>query len=1283
MSDPNPPRTARPNPYVGPRAFNFGEQIYGRDMETYRLVNLLSAERIVLFYSPSGAGKTSLIRAALIPELQERQFFVRKMIRVNREPTLKPANKSYNRYLFSMLSSLEADQPKDEQFSEQELAALSLAEYLQKRPLPAENNFEVFIFDQFEEILTLDPTDHPAKHEFFSKVGEMLANRSRWALFSMREDFVAGLDPFLRPIPTRFSARFRLDLLSTAAAEKAIQGPAASQNVTFKDEAAKILIEDLSLVQVQQPGGKVVKQLGQYVEPVQLQVVCVRLWENLSPAQNEIDTADLAQIGDVNTALAQYYAEQVAAAALDSGVHQRNIREWIETKLITKQGIRGQALLGSNLNEGLPDSVVTFLNRAHLVRIENRGGAFWLELAHDRLVQPVQNNNSAWFQANLSMLQRQAVLWKDGKEEKSLLLHGEALKEAETWKKLHPGELNEAEENYLKECQEAQKRELDDRALAEQAIKLEEQTRLGAKLRQRAVWLAGALVSVLVVLIIAVVLGLAAVANANEAKTQTNLALTAEQASRDQAQTAVAAQNIAQVQVKTISVAQAQAQSQASTATVALGEADIQRQTAEAASRLAQTEKAKAEYSSQLAATAAAEADSMRGVALLNSLVSNSLINVDYRPELALLLSVEAYRISNTLKAKSALLNALQHNTAQTLAPYSKSIPQQYSTIRMIAFQPNSNNVAWTTANGVSMWDIETQVLLWTENYQPETTSLAFSVDGSQLAVGAFSSEIYLLNSRDGSVAQIIRTNLPTILSLAFSPDGKYLAAAGGGSTIYLWDTSRYGAEPVALNHRESGGVRTLAWSPNSTYLAGAGSAQTIWIWNVPNQGITNKIATNARNVNSLDWAANGQWLAFGGNGETNRNAGIWDQISGEISPIPNIAREIRAVAFSPDNSVLAMGGYNLSVTLVETKTFRPIAPAIQTDSTVVTLAFRPGKPSLLAWGNGNANIGLYELNDQQPFYQYLPKMPGAVQSIRFTADQAVNVALNVNTFIRVYSVDLQNGDNELVYTPPYEATEISLLSPSGSLLVRGKEDGVVNTVDILSAGPAFSQSATIQKYRGTITSMALSQDNTLAAIGICTQVSPETETCLKNGIILRTLADGEAVAGPGHFADLLNGLEFPQEQSGSISSLAFDPSGRFLASGASDHSIAIWSLETGQLVVPPVTNHLFPVNSLAFNQAGAILASGDTSGSIVLWDIASLQPIGDPLLGLPFAVTSLAFSPDSTRLLSGYQSGDLSVWDIAIDSWIQRACAVAGRGLTTDEWKQYLPGERYNPTCK
>ena len=66
-----------------------------------------------------------------------------------------------------------------------------------------------------------------------------MRDRERWALFVMREEYLAGMDPYLRAIPTRFVNSFRLELLGKDAATRAVQEPASNVSVIFKDSAAK------------------------------------------------------------------------------------------------------------------------------------------------------------------------------------------------------------------------------------------------------------------------------------------------------------------------------------------------------------------------------------------------------------------------------------------------------------------------------------------------------------------------------------------------------------------------------------------------------------------------------------------------------------------------------------------------------------------------------------------------------------------------------------------------------------------------------------------------------------------------------------------------------------------------------------------------------------------------------------------------------------------------------------------------------------------------------------
>lgn len=378
----------RVNPYVGPRSLGREDGIYGRNREIRELRASLLSHRIVLLYSQSGAGKSSLIEAGLRPEFEDRGFQVFATIRVGYEAP--PDAGDANRYLFSTLASLEEELPPDEQLDPAELAATSLDEYVRRRDDQLPESDPLLVFDQFEELFTLDPTDWDDKREFLEEIGRTLENRGRWALFAMREDFIAQLDPYLNLIPTQLSTRYRLELLNPSGAIEAIKQPASSVGVDFGDAAAAHLVNDLRRIQVQRGEGAVL-ELGPSVEPVQLQVVCHRVWASLPEDVKLIEPDDIADAGTVNEALAEFYDTQVKMATDRTKADEYAIRNWFETELITPDGFRTQVREGPN---GNTDSVVQTLQSSHLIRSDRIRGAEWYELSHDRFVEPIQASNA-------------------------------------------------------------------------------------------------------------------------------------------------------------------------------------------------------------------------------------------------------------------------------------------------------------------------------------------------------------------------------------------------------------------------------------------------------------------------------------------------------------------------------------------------------------------------------------------------------------------------------------------------------------------------------------------------------------------------------------------------------------------------------------------------------------------------------------------------------------------------------------------------------------------------
>ena len=433
------------NPYPGPRPFLAGERLYGREREVTRLFYLLSAERVVVLHSPSGAGKSSLVSAALVPRLRAEEFDVWPSIRLS-----QPAANGGNRFVASAVASLEEGLPPGRRRPAGELADVSLAGYVAGRPRrPGAPSSVVLVFDQFEEILTLDPLGLEVRREFFRQLGEALENPEIWALFALREDYLGALDPYRDEVPTRLGNAFRIDLLTSDAATEAIVQPARDAAREFAPEAAARLASDLATISVQRPDGSFEKKAGLYVEPLQLQVVCRRLWEQLPQQTRTIGVENLLASGDVDAALAAYYDGSVGELADGDVPVERGLREWFSERLITPGGIRGQVLREQSSSGGLDNGSIDRLVATHLVRSEERDGKTWYELAHDRLVAPVRGSNTAWLEAHLQPMQRQAALWEREGRPHSLLERGKELRHAERWAANHPDALLPREAAFL------------------------------------------------------------------------------------------------------------------------------------------------------------------------------------------------------------------------------------------------------------------------------------------------------------------------------------------------------------------------------------------------------------------------------------------------------------------------------------------------------------------------------------------------------------------------------------------------------------------------------------------------------------------------------------------------------------------------------------------------------------------------------------------------------------------------------------------------------------------
>jgi len=311
---------------------------------------------------------------------------------------------------------------------------MTFADIIAELAPPGGAGYPVLILDQFEEIVSIDPTDWKNQKIFFHELGAVLQDGHVWTLLSMREDYMGGLDRFLRYIPGQLRATFRLDYLSRNAAKVAIQRPARERGVAFADDAAEALVEKLAKVVVARPYGPVKMVDAPYVQPFQLQVVCRRLWDEMAKQEpgGDFQAIDLRHVDDlarIPEALADYYANAVADVASQTNGDEAAIRTWFEHDLITKDRLRTQVLAGPKTGQAAPETILQALEEVRLVRGDTRGDSTWWELSHDTLIRAVIDDNRKWFMRRLQPWQLEARRWaSDGR--RAPLLTGPRLREA-------------------------------------------------------------------------------------------------------------------------------------------------------------------------------------------------------------------------------------------------------------------------------------------------------------------------------------------------------------------------------------------------------------------------------------------------------------------------------------------------------------------------------------------------------------------------------------------------------------------------------------------------------------------------------------------------------------------------------------------------------------------------------------------------------------------------------------------------------------------------------------
>ncbi|MGH3855191.1 MAG: helix-turn-helix domain-containing protein [Pseudonocardiaceae bacterium] len=587
--------------------------------------------------------------------------------------------------------------------------------------------------------------------------------------------------------------------------------------------------------------------------------------------------------------------------------------------------------------------------------------------------------------------------------------------------------------------------------------------------------------------------------------------------------------------------------------------------------------------------------------------------------------------------------------------------------VNAVAFNPAGSTLAIGDADGaVRLWDLDsnhdTNVL---PGRAPWVNAVAFSpTDGQTLISGNDDGTMYRWDFHhpynQPKVFRDLANPTDLIETVAVSPDGRTLASGTLNGIVQMWDlTDANNNTPFFTTppgRTGSGANKAVAFSPDRHTLAIGNADGKVWLADLTNlhQAAPADLPLTAvplgddiGSVNTVAFSADGRTLATGSSTASNNSTGVvaMADIPDSHHPTPltplwhKVINSVYTVAFSPDGHTLASG-----------------IDAVSDNGESATMGM----------------VFLWDIDHPGTSQATLPSGSGSVYAVAFDpSDGHIVASGGSDGTVRLWD---RARPNNPIATLPGGAGRVYAVafSPDGRTLASGDADGTLRLWDLTH--PTQPQSLDI--LRGNT-----SWVNAVA-------FSPHGHLLASGGV------DGNIrlwdVSNPHHIVPLPV-LAKDDNYNTYSHAVTFSPDETMLVSGNNDGSLLLWDLTDPHHPVRAATPRLSAddqmVRSVAFNPDGHLLATGSDDDTVKLWDFTdhSHPTLWAVLTGHGDSVRGVAFNPvDGHTLASGSQDSQIRLWDTNPDNARNDICVLTTTTRINDQqWKQYFPNMPHQPSCQ
>jgi len=557
--------------------------------------------------------------------------------------------------------------------------------------------------------------------------------------------------------------------------------------------------------------------------------------------------------------------------------------------------------------------------------------------------------------------------------------------------------------------------------------------------------------------------------------------------------------------------------------------------------------------------------------------------------------------------------------TLATLTGHSAEIYQ-------VAYSPDGRLLATASGDEtVRLWEVSTPTrptaLAVLKGHTASVDALAFSSDGHTLATGSNDFTARLWDLSDPARPQalsVLKDHVNGVSSVAFSPDGRILTTASYDNTDTVWDVSDR-AHPMVLSRlrNHSSQVFGVAHSSTEHVVADASRDGTIDIWDITdpkNPQLSVSLTSHANSVISVGYSPDGGtlvsssgdgtirlWpmfdpldpsfrpalvghtnsvldLAYSPDGKrmitgsADQTARLWDisdlRRPRALQSFPGYINDIQSVAFSPDGHTVALGCFCGDTDLWDiTDSLHARRLATIKGSYVTSVVFSPDHRTLATASTDNHGY-LWDISDlaHPKALATLAGHTDSVASVTFSPDGRILASASADHTVRLWNVtDPSHPRTAAILTGHTGSVPSAVFRPDGRALATVSEDQTVRLWDITQ----ISRPITVAVLRGH------------AARVNGAAFSPDGKTLVTGSV------DKTAQVWDVSQSDRPQEMAVLQGPTGSISAVAYSPDGKSVAT-TSGNSGQLWSLDvglamqricatTGAAITPEEWNHYVP----------------------------------------------------------------------------------------------------------